>query len=323
MDIPETAAIREYFSRTLVIMMMSPSRYPLASIVRRHYAPFFSHMIFCGPKDAVVDGISIEGHDIVYGNEQYRAVRQILSRVLANESNPQEYDGMFYISDDVLIQTWSIVHRQLNRSIPWAAMMGIANTKSHAEVKAVPGMSVQRRYRDKPWPYWRKNRGKLTRLLLDGGIEWQNAMRLAAKSTSRLVYRWSKYPSALTDEASLKWSVFYTIVDTYYVPRSMWEKYIAACALMAKHWVFGECAIATALRYLHPNYEQLDIQFYWSTLKASECHRSKWHMHVDGIHRCQHNHPFAEWIYHSDRTRQQLLENATMVKEAMQLKLQV
>jgi hypothetical protein len=155
--------------------------------------------------------------------------------------------------------------------------------------------------------------------LHDVGEEFRDAMYRAAKSTHHAIYRWSKYSSRMASEDELHWTVFYTIVDTYYIPWHLAPRYAQRCDLMAKHWVFGECAIATAIRSIYPVYETLDIQFYWSSLSASDCHRMKWHVLSDGFHRCRHDHLFSTMIYESDATREKLLSNKTFLREALSI----
>src|SRR5205814_1735826 len=40
---------RDFFRDTLAIIMMSPSRYHLAPLLKQHYGRFFERMYFCGP----------------------------------------------------------------------------------------------------------------------------------------------------------------------------------------------------------------------------------------------------------------------------------
>lgn len=305
-----------FFENTLVIMMMSPSRYHLVKNVYEHYKPFFKHMYFCGPQPADLYGIHISGFDIVYGNEQYRAVAKIIRDYVVNKS--AVFDGVLYIGDDVMLQPWSIAGKRFNKNIPWATQMGIANLNNMRTVSAVPGMSVQGKYRAQ-WPYWAKNRKKLVGVLEEGGAPFRDAMYRAAKATHPLIYKWSRYSfRAMTDEA-LHNVIFYTIVDTYYIPWRLAMAYADRCDLMAKHWIFGECAIATAIRSLSPIYEQMDIQFYWSTLSAADCHRYKWAPMIDGFHRCRHDHKFAHLMYSSDAARASLKSNRTFMTEALRL----
>ena len=79
---------------------------------------------------------------------------------------------------------------------------------------------------------------------------------------------------------------------------------------MAKFWVFGELAIASSLKFLHPVHEEIGIQYYWSTLSAADCHRMRWDMiNSDGIHRCRHDHKFVQYIFSNDTTRKAILAN--------------
>ena len=104
----------------------------------------------------------------------------------------------------------------------------------------------------------------------------------------------------------MEWAVFFTIVDTYYVPRKFALKYADVCDIMERNWVFGECGIATALRMLDWDIQTLHIQFYWSTLNAADCPRTRWGASFSGFHRCRHDHPFAEAIF-NESTRKQLM----------------
>jgi hypothetical protein len=319
--VPTTAQVRRYFSNILVIVMMSPSRYHAIRRVRDHYAPFFEHMYFTGPKkdertELTVDGITMQLYDIVYGNEQYRAVAAIIREMLLQRN--ATYEGFLYVCDDILLQPWSIVAKNFNKKIPWATQMGIASLNSTKPVSAVPGMSVQGKYRSQ-WPYWRKNRPKLLGVAIDGGVEFRGAMFRAAKATHPLIFKWSKYSKTRTDDASLHWTIFYTIVDTYYIPRSLALKYCERCDLMAKHWIFGECAIATAIRSISTVFETMDVQFYWSTLKAEDCHRYKWHIMLEGFHRCRHDHKFAKVLYGDDSMRQRLMTDRSFVVQALSI----
>eukprot|EP00758_Cryptobia_borreli_P001913 Tbor_TRINITY_DN2636_c0_g1::TRINITY_DN2636_c0_g1_i1::g.17941::m.17941 len=78
-DIMPTEKVREYFKNTLLIVMMSPPRYHLVRVVRRHYAEYFRHIFFCGPKNSTEYGIRIRGYIVKGGHQTYRAVSKILS----------------------------------------------------------------------------------------------------------------------------------------------------------------------------------------------------------------------------------------------------
>lgn len=319
--IPSTASVRQYFSNILAIVMMSPSRYHAIRKVQDHYAPFFQNMYFTGPKkdardELTVDGITMHLYDIVYGNEQYRAVAAIIrEQMLVRNAT---FEGYLYVCDDILLQPWSIAAKQFNKKIPWATQMGIANLNSTKMVSAVPGMSVQGKYRSQ-WPYWRKNRPKLFGVAIEGGTAFREAMFRSAKATHPLIYKWSKYSKNRLDDASLHWTIFYTIVDTYYIPRSLALRYCERCDLMAKHWIFGECAIATAIRSISTVFETMDVQFYWSTLKADDCHRYKWNVLLEGFHRCRHDHKFAHVMYGDDATRQRLFTDKAFLSQALRI----
>ena len=319
--VPSTQDVRAFFSNVLLVVMMSPSRYHVIRRVKQHYEPFFQNIFFCGPKkdeknELTVDGITMHLYDIVYGNEQYRAVAAIIrDQLLVKKAT---FEGFLYVCDDVLLQPWSIVAKQFNKKLPWATQMGIASLNSTKAVSAVPGMSVQGKYRSQ-WPYWRKNRPKLFGVAIEGGEEFREAIFRSAKATHPLIYKWSKYSRNRADDASLHWTIFYTIVDTYYIPTSLALKYCERCDLMAKHWIFGECAIATAIRSISTVYETMDIQFYWSTLKAEDCHRYKWNVMLEGFHRCRHDHKFTNVLYGDDATRQRLFVDKAFVAQALSL----
>ena len=387
---------RIFFRDTLAVVMMSPARYHLAPLLKRHYGQFFTYMYFCGPKNDSrmweSHGIDIRGYDIVFGNEQYRAVASIIRQFEALRStngpssssppSPRRHvlprgttfvpdllarrwatndfatavdarhwgganrsqtaalcrqdataaavargeppvwsanetitawlpTGYFYIADDVIMNLWNLVARQLNRSRVWSTPMGIANVQSYKPVHAVPGMSVNARNRG-PWVYWPKNRLKLLKVLKEGGEDMAAQLLRSARQEHGLTYRWSKWRGDMTDEV-LRGAVFYTIVDTYYVPAPLAMPYAELCDLMAKHWVFGECAIATMLRCVDSTYEQINVQFYWSTVSAADCHRYKWIPGVDGFHRCRHDHPFVEALYYPPM-RDRMLQNATLLQ---------
>jgi hypothetical protein len=253
-------------------------------------------------------------YDIVYGNEQYRAVAAIIREMILQRN--ATYEGFLYVCDDILLQPWSIAAKNFNKKIPWATQMGIANLNSTKPVSAVPGMSVQGKYRSQ-WPYWRKNRPKLFGVAMEGGQEFRSAMFRAAKATHPLIYRWSKYSKNRADDAALHWTIFYTIVDTYYIPRSLALRYAERCDLMAKHWIFGECAIATSIMSLSTVTETMDVQFYWSTLKADDCHRYKWNVMLEGFHRCRHDHKFATILYGDDAMREKLLTDKAFLSQAL------
>ncbi|CUF14476.1 membrane-associated protein, putative [Bodo saltans] len=306
-----------YFENILVIMMLSPSRYHLAEEVLAHYQPFFKNIFFCGPRPAKVGSVNVGGYNIVYGNEQYWAVRDIIRDYVVNKS--ASFEGVLYIGDDVLLQPWSLAAKRFNKNIPWATQMGIANLQNPKPVAAVPGMSVQGKYRSQ-WPYWAKNRKKLMNLQEEGGKTFKDAMYKAAKATHPLIYKWSKYSGKFATEEALHNVIFYTIVDTYYIPWRLATQYADVCDLFAKHWIFGECAIATMIRYLSPVYETMDIQFYWSTLSAADCHRYKWNVMLDGFHRCRHDHKFSHLMYGSDATRDALRSNTSYLSAALALK---
>lgn len=306
-EMPSVEAVREFFRDVLVIMMMSPPRYHLVETVHRHYAPFFTHMYFCGPQTNHTYKVPITGYDIVYGNEQYRAVRLIIQQYESTNEIPN-LAGYLYIADDLMLQPWSLINH--NKSNVWATQMGIANLRSGRTVTAVPGMTVEGRFR-KDWPYWKKNRGKLMGALKEGGPAMRAMLRRSAVATPPSIYKYSHYGTGFRKQDDLEWAIFFTIVDTYYVPRRLALRYAERCVLMAKHWVFGECAIATALRSIEPTYEPMHVQFYWSTLNAGDCPRYRWGIMLTGFHRCRHDHFFAEAIYDADM-RARIAVNATL-----------
>ena len=331
--------VRKFFKNTLAIMMMSPPRYHIVKQVEKHYAPFFTHMVFCGPKNNTDFGVRIHGYDIVYGNMQYLAVKNILKHYLINDTMrkmhepPDNFEddeatlgdhhitGMIYIADDLLFQPWAVAARNYNKHMPWAVQMGIGHIRSWEKVAAVPMMAVESKFRKSGWPYWRRNHGKMNHALEEGGVDFRARLAEAAKATHPLIYRWSKYNRLnYTQEQANHWTVFYTIIDTYYVPRSMWQGYIDGAELMAKYWVFGEVAIATVLRSLHPTYEEMQAQFYWSGASASDCVRFRWSVQVDCFHRCRHDHVFSELIYQDDDTRNKLQINSTYLRESIAIK---
>ena len=364
-------AVREYFKDTLLIIMMSPPRYHLVNEVKKHYEQFFQHIFFCGPRNNSDFGVDIRGYDIVYGNEQYRAVNRILREhymtpseistsgkvrgklegkgdspgaegtnwkvfigsskmyfpVRHNTPDKTSISGMLYVSDDVIMTPWSLAARGLNRKIPWGPQLGIGNTAVSSFVNAVPGMSVQGKFRAR-WNYWKKNRPKMYAAIAEAGDLYKYRLALAAAATHPRIFKWSKYKAQpVSDEQDakdrakwkssrpyipryrqLQWSSFFTIVDTYYVPRTMWADYCDASDLMAKYWVFGELAIGTTLKFLHPVTEEMGIQFYWSTLSAADCHRYRWDLiQSDGIHRCRHDHKFVQYIFSNDTSRNAIL----------------
>jgi hypothetical protein len=303
-ELPPTALVRDFFKNILVLMMMSPGRYHLIDTVKRHYEPFFTHMYFCGPHNDTNYSVPVHGYDIVWGNEQYRAVSRII-RKIERERPIAKLEGYFYISDDVIIQPWAML--SFNKSIIWATQMGIANVKSGKIAKPVPGMSMEARFR-KDWPYWKKNRGKLMQALHDGGEAWAVNLRASARRESPWIYKWSAYPGNLMTHDDLGSAVFYTIVDTYYVPKRFALAYADRCDIMEKRWVFGECAIPTALRSIDPEYELMHVQFYWSTLNASDCPRRGWGPQFTGFHRCRHDHFFAEALY-NETTRNSMVRS--------------
>eukprot|EP00744_Colponema_vietnamica_P013639 GILI01019120.1.p1 GENE.GILI01019120.1~~GILI01019120.1.p1 ORF type:complete len:389 (+),score=-0.76 GILI01019120.1:130-1167(+) len=327
--------VYKYFQNTLVIMMMSPPRYHIVEEVRDHYAPFFRHMVFCGPKNNSDYGIDIHGYDIVYGNMQYLAVKNILRHYLSNITMLQKHappmdeslltedhiTGMLYVADDLLIHPWSIAAKNYNKKMPWAVQMGIGHIRSWEKVAAVPMMAMESKFRKAGWPYWRRNHAKLNRALTEAGPEFRSRLAKAAEATHPIIYKWSKYNRLnYTMEEAREWTVFYTIIDTYYVPREMWMGYIEGAELMAKYWTFGECAIPTVLRSLHPTYEEMAAQFYWSGATAADCVRFKWSVQVDSFHRCRHDHYFAQLIYQDYDTRVLLNNNATFLKESLKMK---
>ena len=302
---PPDSLVKTFFKNIVAVIMMSPGRYHLVDTVKRHYAPYFTHFYFCGPHNDTNFSVPIHGYDIVWGNEQYRAVSRIIRKLERNPPTP-DLEGYFYLSDDVMIQPWALV--TFDKRKIWGTLMGIANTKSGGQVLAVPGMSVEGKFR-REWPYWKKNRGKLQRALSDGGPEMRAMLRENAKRMHPMTLKWSKYDRRLMSDEAMEWAVYFTIVDTYYVPRRFAPKYADYCDIMERNWVFGECAIATALRALDWDIQTLHIQFYWSTLNAADCPRARWGASFSGFHRCRHDHPFTEKIFNTT-TRHRLMHDA-------------
>jgi hypothetical protein len=298
---------RRFFQNIMVIVMMSPSRYHLVKTVRQHFEPYFTNIYFCGPLTNDTYGEFIQGYDIVYGNEQYRAVSRIFRMFEADPKTKGKFEGYLYLHDDIMIHPWALAAPgRKNKTIPWGIQMGIANIRSSKLVNAVPGMSVEPQFR-LMWPYWRKNRGKLTAALKEGGEKWRNMLRRSAYATPNFIYRKSKYSSRLYNYADLQWATFYSIVDTYYIPQHLALEYAAVCDIMEKHWVFGEIAIATAIRVISPVYQEMTVQFYWA---SKDCPRGQWHPGVDGFHRCRHDHRFSHLLYENS-SRERILNNAT------------
>ena len=67
---PSTSVVKNYLKNIVFMHMMSPTRYSLAPLVKKHYEPYFTHQIFTGPKNATVDGIKINGYNVVFGTMQ-------------------------------------------------------------------------------------------------------------------------------------------------------------------------------------------------------------------------------------------------------------
>ena len=364
--------VRKYFKDTLLIIMMSPPRYHLVNEVKKHYVQYFQHVFFCGPRNNSDFGVDIRGYDIVYGNEQYRAVNRILREHYMNTSEKSSngkvagklrgagagaepegerwkvhlgsgnasfpirhmtpdkatITGMLYVSDDVIMQPWSLAARGLNLKIPWTSQMGIANTDIDSWIDLVPGASILEQHRPK-WHFWTKHRHTVMAAIKAAEEPFRYRLALAAAETPLHIHHLSKYQDRqVTKEQDaedeklwnyskpyirnyryLKWAAFFTTVDSYYVPRSMWGDYCEASDLMARFHVGLEVGVATMLRILHPVSEDVDIQYYWSSPSAADCHRMRWEMQSGGIHRCQHDHRFVQYIFSNDTIRNAILAN--------------
>ena len=87
---PATAAeTRRYFAGTLLVVMLSPSRYHLVPEVVRHYAPFFDHIALVGPVGAVdnATGRVIYGCEVGRGARQYICIASVMRRYLSEDAS--------------------------------------------------------------------------------------------------------------------------------------------------------------------------------------------------------------------------------------------
>ncbi|ORC90493.1 putative membrane-associated protein [Trypanosoma theileri] len=321
----------EFFKNILLIVIFSPKRFELAYDVWQHYRIFFRYMTFCSSVSTTVDGIRIDGYNVVFGNMQYLAASRIVENITrtaklrrgGDDGNKTSFpfEGFLFNADDLLLSPWAIAASRLNKSSTWASMMGIANVKSNAWVLPVSGMSVEKQFRYLRWPYFRKSRERMYNVIRKGGEPYENALRAAAEATSRKIYSESHYPVKLRNlSLHANGVMFYTIVDAYYVPRKLVTGFVDVTDNMAKYFIQMECAIPTALRILQPTYEMLKVQYYWSSSKQEDCVRSRWTMSVHGFHRCRHDHRFANLIYSNDTLRRRLYEDRELLRYAKNLK---
>jgi hypothetical protein len=299
-ELPPTAYVREFFKNVLVLHMISPSRYGIVEKVRDHYAPFFPLMLFIGPHNDTNTSVHIHGYDVAWGNQQARAVSRVMQHLEAVNKYPN-LEGYLYIADDLMLQPWGLV--SFNKSKIWATQMGIGNTYNGRPINGVVGMSMERKFRV-GWPYWKKNRPRLAQFVHEAGEEVRENLYKSAKATHPSIYRQSAYRRSHTSDEALRHAVFYTIVDTYYIPRRYALRFAQLTQMHEKLWTFGEAAIPTCMRGIDPEYEQMHVQFYWSTLNAADCPRVAWGPAFSGFHRCRHDHFFAEALYdETNRTR--------------------
>jgi hypothetical protein len=212
--------------------------------------------------------------------------------------------GYLYLADDLLLQPWTLVG--LNKTVPWASMIGVANLFTSRMVKPTQGMAIEPEFRNMPWMQWRKNRARLGKVL-DGPIGpiIRPGLARAFNTTPGFVRRTSGYRRRGPASAEeLRHFVFFTIADAYYVPRSIARGFAEVCDAMAAQIVHGELAIPTALQALSETYEVLSVQYYWASPSAgTDCPRYRWNPDAVGIHRCIHDHPFAEAIYNASSRR--------------------
>ena len=192
-------------------------------------------------------------------------------------------------------------------------MMGVGSVGGKKMLRTTPsaGMAVERETRKSHWAQWRKNRPRLATVLDSPfGVErLQPKLARAFQRTPRYVRRttgWRRERRAT--EAELKYFVFFTIADAYYVPRSIARGFAEVCDAMAAQIVHGELAIPTALQALSPRYEALPVQYYWAEKNASRCPRRFWRPETAGVHRCAHDHIFASTLFNAT-LRRRLVED--------------
>ncbi|KAH9578403.1 hypothetical protein LSM04_006694 [Trypanosoma melophagium] len=319
----------DFFKNILLIVIFSPKRFDLAYDVWQHYRVFFRYMTFCSSVSTTVDGIHIDGYNVVYGNMQYLAASRIVENITrtprlrdGGDGNKTgfPFEGFLFNADDLLLSPWAIAASRLNKSSTWSSMMGIANVKSRSWVLPVSGMSVEKRFRLVRWPFFPKTRMRMQTIIAEGGERYEEALREAAKATPKKIYAESHYPSKLRNlSLHANGVMFYAIVDTYYVPQRLVPGFVNVTDHMAEYSIHMECAIPTALRILQPTYEILKVQYYWSSTKQEDCIRGQWKASVHGFHRCRHDHRFAKLIYSNDTIRKRLYVDQHFLNYARRL----
>eukprot|EP00760_Papus_ankaliazontas_P034880 PhM_4_TR7531/c1_g1_i1/m.28144 len=312
---------KTFFDDVLLVLMISPSRTQLVYDVVRHYCAAFPYMVLLGPNNAVVvdnndnsnglpSSLRILGFDVVWGNEQYRALRSYMRMFFVpKQFNYDErrivfpFAGFVWLADDLMLHYWRLT--DLNKTKIWCSELGIASLlKSEHKVNSIRSMSYEQAVRVEGWSHYHRNRPKIAEVLRNY-TELAPRLLEAAGRTPARVFRESSYVALqkVTNprlrRAVLSASMFYTLVDTYYLPTrylAAYLRYLKALADARVHLEAGQGTILAALS--KGDYERLNVNYYW---RQALCKRPGWSRDLHGFHRCHHGDSSVHQLFENER----------------------
>eukprot|EP00760_Papus_ankaliazontas_P034882 PhM_4_TR7531/c1_g1_i3/m.28143 len=313
---------KTFFDDVLLVLMISPSRTQLVYDVVRHYCAAFPYMVLLGPNNAVVvdnndnsnglpSSLRILGFDVVWGNEQYRALRSYMRMFFVpKQFNYDErrivfpFAGFLWLADDLMLHYWSLTG--LDKDKIWSSQLGIASLKTAKRmVNAPASMSYEKQLR-RNWPFYKKSRSKMMRLLVNY-TELKHRLYEAAIRTPQSVFYESHYlpfrQIRTNKRTYFSYSMFFAIMDAYYMPARFIPAYLRYCKGLADVWVQQEAGLGTILAALSAgDYERLNINYYWLGTTA-QCIRPGWSRELHGFHRCRHDNKFAKNLFKTEANR--------------------
>lgn len=223
---------RDYFENIVLVIVYNHPHYDSIDMLRQFYGPVFPNIFICGPKSNGTHRNDITQLNINRGIFGYKCLGEAI-----RQNFMRNYDGYFYINDDVILNYWNLVNSNFDKNVIWSSN----NQYGHISLEdGVP----------EGWYWWVSPYG------------FKNCKNAVAEIKT-LAQRYQSYKVLWKQHLENENGTAHAYngrSDIVYIPQKHALQFQELEKLFEKHLVFLEIAVPTILRFLAPSKEIQTLQ---------------------------------------------------------------